>query len=140
VVLTGGAGSGRAVAVPVAGTVRAGEPTLALEEITEYCATDSSWLKGEGCFYLTVRGDSMIGAHILDGDLALIRPQESAAPGEIVVALIDGEATLKRFFRERDGRIRLQAENPAYPPIVLAPGDVDAVIVGKLLRTVRRYA
>ena len=81
----------------------------------------------------------MIGAHILDGDLALIRPQATAENGEIVVALIDDEATLKRFFRERDGSIRLQAENPGFAPIMIAAGEAQAVIVGKLLRTVRRY-
>jgi repressor LexA len=139
IVLTARAGSGRAVPVPVVGAVRAGVPTLAVESIDEYCATDPSWLKGEGCFYLTVQGDSMLGAHICDGDLALVRPQQTAGNGEIVVALIDGEATLKRFFREDDGRIRLQAENPAYAPIVIAAGQAETTIVGKLLRTVRRY-
>jgi len=140
IVLTARAGAGRAVPVPVVGVVRAGVPTLAVEDIGEYCATDPSWLNGEGCFYLTVRGDSMLGAHICDGDLALVRPQQTAANGEIVVALVDGEATLKRFYREGDGRIRLQAENPAYAPLVIAAGEAEAVIVGKLLRTVRRYA
>jgi repressor LexA len=139
IVLAARAGSGRAVPVPVVGAVRAGVPTLAVESIGEYCATDPSWLKGEGCFYLTVQGDSMLGAHICDGDLALVRPQQTAGNGEIVVALIDGEATLKRFFREGDGRIRLQAENPAYAPIVIAAGQAETIIVGKLLRTVRRY-
>jgi repressor LexA len=138
IVLT--AGRTTAVLLPVLGTVRAGVPTLAVENIEEYCATDSSWLKGDGCFYLTVKGDSMLGAHIIDGDLALIRPQDAAENGEIVVAMIGGEATLKRFFREHDGRIRLQAENPAYAPIVIAAGEAETVIVGKLLRTVRRYA
>lgn len=139
IVLTARAGSGRAVPIPVVGAVRAGVPTLAVESIDGYCATDPSWLKGEGCFYLTVQGESMIGAHICDGDLALIRPQQTAGNGEIVVALIDGEATLKRFFRERDESIRLQAENPAYAPIVIAAGEAETVIIGKLLRTVRRY-
>jgi repressor LexA len=129
-----------AVPLPVVGTVRAGMPTLAVENIEEYCAADSAWLKGDGCFYLTVKGDSMLGAHIIDGDLALIQPQSTAENGEIVVTLIDGEATLKRFFREADGRIRLQAENPAYPPIVIAAGEAETAIVGRLLRTVRRYA
>jgi repressor LexA len=140
IVLSPRTGYGRAVPVPVAGAVRAGTPTLAVEEIDEYCATDPAWLKGEGCFYLKVRGASMIGAHICDGDLALIRPQATAENGEIVVALIDGEATLKRFFREHDGHIRLQAENPEFPPLLLKAGAAEMVIVGKLLRTVRCYA
>lgn len=140
IVLAGRGGRSRAVPVPVIGSVRAGVPTLAVESIGEYCATDPSWLKGADCFYLQVRGESMIGAHICDGDLALIRPQATAENGEIVVALIDGEATLKRFFREPDGRIRLQAENPEFAPIVIAAGEAETVIVGRLLRTIRRYA
>jgi repressor LexA len=139
IVLSGRAGRSRALPVPVVGTVRAGVPTLAVEHVEEYCATDPNWLKGAGCFYLTVKGDSMIGAHILDGDLALVHPQATAENGEIVVALIDGEATLKRFYRERDGRIRLQAENPGFAPIMIAEGDAETTIIGKLLRTVRRY-
>lgn len=137
IALTARAGRSHAIPVPIVGSVRAGAPTLAIEEIEDYCATDPSWLKGDGCFYLRVTGESMIGAHILDGDLALIRPQATAENGEIVVALIDGEATLKRFFREADGRIRLQAENPLFAPIVVA--EAEMVLAGKLLRTVRRY-
>lgn len=140
IVLTGRSGRSRAVAVPIVGSVRAGVPALAVENIEEYCATDPAWLKGEGCFYLKVSGDSMIGAHICNGDLALIRPQVTAENGEIVVALIDGEATLKRFYRERDGRIRLQAENPDFAPLVIAAGEAETVVIGKLLRTVRSYA
>ncbi len=139
IVLTSRSGRSQAVAVPIVGTVRAGLPTLAVEEVEDYCDTDPSWLKGEGCYYLRVKGDSMTGAHILDGDLALVRPQQSADNGEIVVALLDGEATLKRFFREPDGRIRLQAENPQYAPIRIAEGEAETIILGKLLRTVRSY-
>jgi repressor LexA len=139
IVLAARAGYGQAVPVPVVGTVRAGVPMLAVEHIEEYCATDPSWVKGEGCFYLQVKGDSMLGAHICDGDLALIRPQAMVENGEIVVALLDGEATLKRFFRTPDGGIILKAENPAYAPIEVAPGEAETLIVGKLLRTVRRY-
>jgi repressor LexA len=74
----------------------------------------------------------MIGAGILDGDLALVRPQPTAASGEIVVALIDGEATIKRFFRE-PGRIRLQPENPALEPIIVRPGEGEVILVGKVV-------
>jgi repressor LexA len=122
--------------VPVVGTVRAGVPEPAAEDLQGHCAIDPSWLRGEGCYFLRVRGDSMIDAHIIDGDLALIRPQPTAENGEIVVALIDGEATLKRFYREA-GRIRLQPENPALQPIIIRDGDAEAVIAGKLLRIVR---
>jgi len=139
IILTGRSGRSQAVPVPVVGVVQAGQPSLAVQESDESIATDPSWLRGEGCFYLRVKGDSMIGAHILDGDLALIRPQATVDNGTIVVALIDGDATLKRFFREKNGSIRLQAENPDFAPILISEGDADTVIVGKLLRTVRRY-
>jgi len=78
----------------------------------------------------------MIDAHILDGDLALIRPQPAADNGEIVVAVVDGEATLKRFYRE-SGRIRLQPENSAMEPIIIRDGEAETVVAGKLLRIVR---
>ncbi len=117
--------------LPIVGTVRAGAPQPALEEIEGHFAVDPAHRKG-GAFFLRVKGDSMIGAGILDGDLALVRPQPTAASGEIVVALIDGEATLKRFFRE-PGRIRLQPENPALEPIIVRPGDGEVVLVGKVV-------
>jgi len=120
-----------AVSLPIVGTVRAGAPQPAMEEIEGHFAVDPAHRKG-GAFFLRVKGDSMIGAGILDGDLALVRPQPTAASGEIVVALLDGEATLKRFFRE-PGRIRLQPENPLFSPIVVRPGDGDVVLVGKVV-------
>lgn len=128
----------RTASIPVAGTVKAGIPSLAIEDLEGHVETDASWLKGEGCFYLKVSGDSMIEAHILDGDLALIKPQSFAENGEIVVAMKDDEATLKRFFRE-DGRIRLQPENSSMQPIIINEGDTEVVIIGKLLRVVRSF-
>ena len=124
------------VPVPIVGTVRAGVPEPAVEDLQGYCSVDPSWLRGEGCYFLRVKGDSMIDAHILEGDLALIRPQPTAENGEIVVATVDGEATLKRFYREA-GRIRLQPENSALQPIIIRDGEGDAVVAGKLLRIVR---
>jgi repressor LexA len=136
-----GAGSSRALTVagrggqteglPIVGTVRAGAPQPAVEEIEEHFAVDPAHRRG-ATFLLRVKGDSMTGAGILDGDLALIRPQPTAQNGEIVVALIDGEATLKRFFREAD-RIRLQPENPALEPIVVRPGAGEVLLVGKVV-------
>lgn len=126
------------VAVPVLGTVRAGQPEPAMEDIQGYCSLDPDWVKGTGCYLLRVRGDSMIEAHICDGDYALIRPQPTAENGEIVVVLVDGEATLKRFYRE-SGYIRLQPENSSMAPIIVRDGEADTVIAGKLLRTIRRY-
>lgn len=124
--------------VPIVGAVRAGLPELASEDIEGYINIDSSWVRGGGCFLLRVNGDSMIDAHICSGDLALIRQQPSAENGQIVVALIDGEATLKRFFREK-GHIRLQPENSSIEPIIIKDGKADTVIAGILLRTIRSY-
>jgi len=126
------------VSVPLLGVVRAGVPEPAIEDIHGYINLDPSWVKGTDCFLLKVKGDSMIDAHICDGDLALIRNQPTAENGEIVVALIDGEATLKRFFREV-GHIRLQPENSSMKPIIIKDGQADTVIAGKLLRTIRSY-
>lgn len=119
------------VVLPLVGTVRAGLPQLALEEIEAHIAVDRSLVKAQDSFLLRVRGDSMIGAHIVDGDLAVVRPQASAENGEIVVALIDGEATLKRFFHEGD-RIRLQPEHAGMEPIVVPADTQEVTIIGKV--------
>lgn len=121
-----------ALAIPIVGVVRAGMPNLAMEEIDGYFAVDRSLIRGEGCFFLRVRGDSMINAAIMEGDLALVRPQRTAENRDIVVAMIDGEATLKRFYRER-GRIRLQPENPNMESIIIRPGAAELTIVGKVI-------
>lgn len=129
----------RPAMVPVLGRVRAGRPEEAVEDVVGYCATDPDWTRGADCFYLRVTGDSMIEAGIRDGDLALVRSQATAENGEIVVALIVGEATLKRFYRE-EGRIRLQPANAALQPIIIEGGQMGGVsIIGKLLKTVRDY-
>jgi len=139
IVLTGKTGRSEAlVSLPIVGTVSAGLPQPAVERIEGYCAVSPEWVKGDGCFFLKVRGDSMIEAHILDGDLALIRPQPTAENGEIVVALIDDAATLKRFYHEGD-HIRLQPENRRMKPILIRESDAETVIVGKLLKTIRSY-
>jgi repressor LexA len=124
--------------VPILGRVQAGLPVLAIEEVEGQLAVDPSWVRGGDCFFLRVQGDSMIEAHILAGDLALIRSQPSADNGDIVVALIDGEATLKRFYREGT-QIRLQPENSAMAPIIIREDAAETLIVGKLLRTIRSY-
>lgn len=122
------------VAVPVVGTVRAGMPTLAVEEIEGYYPVEKMQLKG-GAFFLRVRGDSMINDAIVEGDLALIRPQSTAENGDIVVAMIDGEATLKRFYREKD-HVRLQPRNPNMDPIIIPAGE-EVVIIGKAVKIIR---
>jgi len=119
-----------AVAVPVVGNVAAGQPILAEQNIDDHLMLSPD-IAQEGWFLLKVRGDSMINAAILDGDLVLVRPRQEASNGQIVVALVEDEATVKRFHRE-NGRVELLAENPAYETIVpdslSIVGDVRAVI------------
>jgi len=122
------------VQIPIVGTVRAGIPTLAIEDIEGYYPIEKMQLRG-GTFFLRVKGDSMINDAIMDGDLALIQPQESAQNGDIVVAMINGEATLKRFHRERD-HIRLQPRNPNMEPIIIPAGE-ELTIIGKAIKIVR---
>jgi repressor LexA len=126
------AGRSSASSLPIVGVVRAGLPQPAVEDVEGYFAIDSSQLRSGGTFFLRVKGDSMIGASILEGDLALVRPQLTAENREIVVAMVDGEATLKRFFKER-GKIRLVAANPNYDDIVVKAGEGEVTIVGKVV-------
>lgn len=126
------AGRRATVTLPIVGTVRAGALQPAVEDIDGYLAVDGDLVRSDGCFFLRVKGDSMVGAAILDGDLALVRPQAVAEKGEIVVAMVGGEATLKRFFRERN-RIRLQPENPAMEPIIVRAKDGEVTIIGKVV-------
>ena len=120
--------------VPIVGTVRAGIPTLAVEDIEGYYPMEKLQLRG-GTFFLRVCGDSMINDAIKDGDLALIRRQDTADNGDIVVAMIDGEATLKRFYREVDC-IRLQPRNPNMKAIIIPAGE-GVTIIGKVIKVVR---
>lgn len=129
--------SSSSVSLPIVGTVRAGSPQPPLEDIEGYFSIDLSQQKGENGFFLRVKGDSMIGAGIHEGDLALVHPQETAEKGDIVVALVDGEATMKRFFRER-GTIRLQPENPAMEPIIIRPGKQEIAIIGRVTGIYRK--
>ena len=121
-----------AATLPVVGCVRAGQPQPALEDIEDYFAIDSAHqLRSGGTFFLRVKGDSMINACIKDGDLALVRTQPTADNRDIVVAMINGEATLKRFYREWGG-VRLQPENPNYDPILVRDGE-ELCLVGKVV-------
>jgi len=123
------ADSHRADRIPVVGVVTAGLPILAVENIEGYLPWDGE----AGCFALRVRGDSMIGAGILDGDRVVVRAQPTADNGEIVVALL-GDSTVKRF--RKDGKqIWLLPENPAYDPI---DGN-QAQIIGKVKAVIRTY-
>ena len=127
----------RSVSLPIVGTVRAGHLSPAIEDIQGYFSVDSLAVKGGNCFFLRVSGDSMIGAGIFDGDLALVRPQLTAENRDTVVAMVDGEATLKWFFYEPD-HIRLQPANPNMQAIIIRPGDGDVSIVGKVIGVYRR--
>ena len=119
--------------VPLLGYVAAGSPILAQENIEEYLTFDTGGLTGEH-FALKVRGESMLNAGILPGDLVVVRRQPTANNGEIVVALIEDEATVKRLSL-RNGQIWLMPENDAYTPI----DGSNAQILGKVAAVVRRY-
>ena len=129
-------GTAPTVSLPIVGRIRAGRLHPAQEDISGYLTVDKGVVKGEGCFFLKVEGDSMVNRGILDGDLALIRPQAVAENGEIVAVMVEGDATLKQFFRER-GHIRLQAANPNYDPIIVRPGDGEVSIVGRMIGLIR---
>ena len=120
----------RADRIPVVGVVTAGVPILAVENIEGYIPWDGE----RGCYALRVRGDSMINAGILDGDKVVVRPQQTADHGEIVVALLDDSATVKRF-RKVGATVWLMPENPAYDPI----DGTEAQILGKVKAVIRTY-
>lgn len=125
----------RVQAVPLVGSVAAGAPILAAENIEATLPLPASFA-GEETFILRVKGESMIEAGILDGDFVVVRQQKTANNGEIVVAMLDEEATVKRFFREGD-RIRLQPENSTMEAIY-ADRHVDFSILGKVVALFRR--
>ncbi len=124
--------------IPLLGRVAAGQPVLSPENKDGEIMVDLplfSLRSPNNVFALKVKGDSMINAHILDGDTLLVRAQNSAQDGEIVVALVDGEATVKRFYREKE-RVRLQPENSAMKPLIIERGDL--MILGKAVGVMRR--
>ncbi len=123
--------------VPIVGRVRAGEPILAIENIEGYIHFDRNLVSSGDIFLLRVQGDSMIEAHIQDGDFALVKPQPNAENGEIVVALIEDEATIKRIFMKRDF-IRLEPANSRMKPIVVKKGEKKVTIVGKVVGIFRK--
>lgn len=120
------------VRVPVVGHVTAGEPILAEQNIEDYFPLPKMMVHNDTVFLLRVRGDSMINAGIIDGDHVIVRQQSSASNGEIVVALLDGEATVKRFYKEKD-HIRLQPENDHYEPL----RSPHIAVVGKVIGVFR---
>jgi len=123
----------RVVNVPVLGRIAAGHPLLAEENIEDVFPLPRDLVREDASFILRVRGESMIDAGILDGDFIVVRQQPTANNGEIVAALIGDEATVKRFYRERD-HIRLQPENRTMTPILTR----DATVLGKVVALIRR--
>ncbi len=123
------------VHIPIIGSITAGEPILAVENIEDTFPIPISYVKGnDNVFMLKVKGESMINAGIFDKDLILVKEQHDADNGDIVVALIEDFATVKRFFRE-DGHVRLQPENDAMSPIIVR----DVTVVGKVIGLFRRF-
>ena len=123
-----------AVNIPLVGRIAAGTPVLAEENIDEYLSFPSSSFKGGDFFALNIHGDSMIECGINDGDIAIIRKQNTADNGDIVAALLEDEATLKRF-KLKHNKVHLIPENSAYAPIITE----DVLILGKLAGIFRRY-
>lgn len=122
------------VTVPLLGEVAAGAPITAEQEYLEMLPLPESFVGSGEHFILNVRGSSMIDIGILDGDMVVVRRQETADNGEIVVAMIDGEATVKRFYRENGG-FRLQPENAAMEPILTD----HVIILGKVTALLRQF-
>ena len=123
------------VNVPLVGTVRAGEPILAQENITDYIPIPAEYMPNNPSFMLRVKGESMINAGIFDGDCLLVSQTPVAGNGDIVVALLEDSATVKTYYKE-EGHIRLQPENDEMDPIIVN-GDVD--ILGKVYGVFRLF-
>ncbi len=121
------------VSVPVLGHVTAGEPIMAEQNIEDYFPLPKSMTHNDNVFLLRVRGDSMVNAGIVDGDLVIVRQQTTANNSEIVVAMLDGEATVKRFYKEKS-QIRLQPENDFYEPIC----SPEISVIGKVIGVFRQ--
>ncbi len=123
--------------LPLIGRIAAGRPILAEENIEQYTPFSADILgKNKADFALRVSGDSMIGDHILDRDIIAVRSQNTADTGDIVVALIDSEAVVKRFYRTKN-ILELRSSNPLYGPIKIEPGRDDLLIQGKVVAVQR---
>lgn len=123
----------KTVDVPIVGKVTAGEPILAVENIEDTYPVPLDLVEGHDVFMLKISGESMINAGILDGDLVLVKEQKTAYDGDIIVALLEEEATVKRFFKEKD-RIRLQPENEFMQPIY----SNNVTVLGKVIGLYRK--
>ena len=126
--------SSSTVALPIVGRVTAGEPILAVENVEDYFTLAPQFVPAGDIFMLTIRGESMTGAGILDGDMVLVRKQNVAQNGDMVVALLEDEATVKTFYREPH-RVRLQPENPSMEALYCT----DVTILGKVVGLYRMF-
>ena len=120
--------------VPLLGTVTAGVPILAVEQIESYMPFSGDFAGGRELFALRIRGDSMFDAGIFDGDIVFVEKTPVASNGDIVVALLEDEATVKRFYKE-SGHFRLQPENESYEPIIVN----EVIILGKVVASIRYF-
>jgi repressor LexA len=128
--------SDQVMVLPVVGRIAAGEPILAVENIVDEISLDRSWVRGQRPFLLKVVGDSMRDAGILDGDYVLVNGEDRADDGDIVAAIIEDEATVKRLRRNR-GEVLLEPANPAYSPIPVR-SDRSFQLVGKVIGVFRK--
>lgn len=133
-------GSDQTVAVPLVGQIAAGSPIFALEQAEEVLPLPRALFRGSILFALRVKGDSMIGAGIFDGDIAVLRSGPNFCDGDIAAVVVDEEATLKRVFRMKRG-LRLHAENPAYPDRLIPSEQIKQGfrLAGVLVGTIRRF-
>lgn len=129
-------GRGTGVNIPLIGTVTAGQPIFAYENYEDYYTFPAGEFKGDELFMLRVQGTSMINAGIMDGDKIIVRRQPTAENGEIVVAMVDDSATVKRLFRSK-GQIVLHPENDQLSDMIFEPGEVS--ILGKVIGLMRNY-
>ncbi|MBN2558713.1 MAG: transcriptional repressor LexA [Clostridia bacterium] len=123
------------VEVPIVGQVAAGSPILAVENIEDTFTVPAQYTRNSTVFMLRVKGDSMIDAGILEGDLILVKQQNTAQNGDIIVAVLEDEATVKTYYKEKN-RIRLQPENSTMDPILIYD---DIIIAGKVIGLFRSY-
>lgn len=123
--------------LPILGRVAAGQPLLSDQNLEGTSVVPQDWVNGDEAFLLKVQGDSMIGAHICPGDQALVRRQSTAENGDIVVALLNDEATVKRILFRPDG-IVLQPENPSMAPIQVKKNEKSFQIIGKVIGLLRK--
>ncbi len=126
--------SGRSI--PILGRVAAGQPILAEENLLGHLTVDPALARWKDAFLLKIKGESMKGAGILDGDLVLVKPQADADSGEIVVAMVEGDATVKRLIKKK-GSLLLKPENADFEPIVITEKEASFRILGKVVSLIR---